>query len=240
MDLGPLPLSLVVAILFGAPAAGQNPSAPELQTVGAITDLGEHIGAAGIVASTDPTLNEIYLDGRRNLFNGIWQWHWFWTALSFAPGTGTYLQTFASQSYPAKIQHLSVADFLPRPGDEILVALENGDVFVYDQKTKLEVAKLETGISSVTAFTHHDLTGSPLQEIALIGDTGLSIYSLELGLLHTFASESGVDMVIGQMDQDPGLELAMTSGRILDLATGTIQTHYTAGFGFICLDLMLR
>jgi FG-GAP-like repeat len=220
----PIFLILLASLVGGNIASGQTVSANSPRVVGAFTTYGNHIGESGIVASTEPGLHELFLDG---LSEGS-----FWHAIRYEASGGTYVQTYSSPFYSSDIRHLAVADVHPAPGDEIIVVLQNGDIFLYHQSTKVLLISFATGVDQVTAFGHYDLDGDGTHEVALIGSGGLSIYTSTGALYGNYPSLLGSDLAIGQMDADPSPEVAVTNGSVLDVASGVVQSTWSLGFGF--------
>jgi VCBS repeat protein len=216
--------SFLALILAPAYASAQSTLANEPQVVGGFTAFGEYLGDSGIVASNAPGLNEIFLAGVTDGSS--------WRAQRHDPGSGTYVQSYASSIYPSEIRFMDLIDVHPSSGDELMLLLDNGDLYLYQQSSKLELAVVSTGVDQVTAFGHYDLDHDGTEEFVLIGTGGLYIFNSRGAVLANFPDLNGTDLAIGQMDADPGLEIAVTDGSILDLATGLIQCTWSTGFGF--------
>lgn len=215
----PLLLALVATPL-GAQTAGN--SAPRV--IGAYNSYGIAIGDSGFIASTNPGLNEIYLDG----YNG----ESFWHALRYDSNAGTYVQTYASVSYASGIRHLAVENILPAAGDEILVVLENGEIHIHRQGDKKELAVISSGVNNLTGFGLYDFNQDGLSDFAITGSGGLSLFDSGGTLVANYPGLNGNNLVIGQMDADSSPEIAVTNGSVLDVNSGVVQCTWASGFGF--------
>lgn len=216
--------SISAALLLGGALPGQAPAVDPPQMIKAFTSMGIGIGQSGFVPSTEPGLNEFYLDG---YVGGS-----FWHAMRYDAGEGTYAQTYASPILPSNLRRIDVFDLHPSPGDEIFILMADGTIRLHRQSSKLMLEEFATGVDQITAFDHYDWDGDGREEIALLGSGGLHLFESDGTALQTYPGFSGSDMAIGQMDGDPGAEIAFTDGTVLDLDSGLIQCDWAAGFGY--------
>lgn len=208
--------------------AQSAPVSPEIVRV--FRPFGEWIGEAGIVSSKTPGINEVYLDGRGN--SGLTDPPgYFWQAVKWDVVNHTYIQTFASRSFDVPIDSISVADFHRDPGEEILVVLVTGELYLYDEVSRELLEVIDTGVNNFSAFTYYDLNNDGIQEYLLVDSGGLHLFSNQGLQFATFFNMRGADIVVGQMDSDPSLEIAVTTGKVLDLDTGVIQCNRSERFG---------
>jgi hypothetical protein len=203
-------------------AQANHPDAPKV--VGALSNFGVFNGDSGILASTEPGLNEFFASCITDSS--------FWYAHRYDAQSGTYVQTYASPLYTSEIRFMDLADLHPSPGEELMVLQDNGLLSMFRQSTKVELLTVDIGVESITAYAQADVDQDGVNEFALIASTGLHIFEADGSQFAHYPTLFGEDLVIGQMDGDPGLELAVTDGSILDLATGTIQCSWHQGFGF--------
>lgn len=210
-------------LAFAVPASAQVGAGPEVYR--GFSMYGSDIGGSGMVWSNNPSLNELYVDGEEYEI-------WFWQALEYDLITFEFVQSYASPVYRDPIIFLGLGDLHSVPGDEIVIALENGEVHIHHQVTKELLGVVDTGVLDMTAFAMADIQGDGTTEIAVLGNGGLHIFDDQSNLFWTFSSIYGEDLVFGQMDADPGLELASTDGTVVDMSTLTIQCAWPTGFGF--------
>lgn len=223
----PLLVILILATLFvSSPASGQGANAP--QVLQSFSEFGEDIGKAGIVASTALGLDEMYLSGE---YHGTFSPDSFWHALRYDAAAETYVQSFVSPIYEYEIVHISLADLHPRPGKEIVIVLISGDVFLYHQRTKEELGVMDTNINLVNAVDHYDLNFDGVEELILLASTGLHIFDSNGVQVLNATNMTGNSLAVGQMDADPGIEIATTQGWVLDVSSRSFQCHYSRGFG---------
>lgn len=211
-----IPMSLA---LFAAPLAAQI----QPQVEHAYVAFGSGIGEAGFVPSTAPGQNEFYLDGSFGAF---------WHTLRHDPGSGQYVQTYVSPEFGSDVIQIEVANVLPSAGDEILVLTEDGLVRVYHQSDKSLLAMIDTGLNSVRAMDLADFNADGLDDFAITDQGALHLLTNNGTLIQSFPGNSGQDVVIGQMDGDPSLEVAVSNGYVIDVLSGLVQCTWVAGFGF--------
>lgn len=216
-------MSLCAGLSFSDSASAQT-GPPPPQVVHAFGDFGNQIGRAGFVKSTNPVVDEIFLSGS--------VLRHFWQAVRFDPNTGSYLQTYVSPLFGVSIYHLEVGDVLANPGDEIIVVFSTGLIHIHDQRNKEQLAEFDTGVRSLTGFGAADFDNDGLLEFAMLGDGGLHLLETDGSLLSVHPSLEGDDLVIGQMDQDSGLEIAVCDGNVVDFDTDTIQCTWPPEFGY--------
>lgn len=112
--------------------------------------------------------------------------------------------------------------------------LDNGRVYVYDFATKSELGHFDTGAAGLygaTALTVSDLDSDGLGELILTNESDLFVFNAAGQLLWQVAGAGGYDVVAGQMDNDPAIEIATTSGSVVDASTHTVQWMRDGGFG---------
>ena len=95
---------------------------------------------------------------------------------------------------------------------EIAVMLANGRIYFYDLLTKAEVGSINTGVSGLEALSLTDLNGDGFAELIVTTLSDLRVFNSAGGLLWQLAGAGGYDVVAGQMDNDPALEIADTNG----------------------------
>ena len=127
--------------------------------------------------------------------------------------TGNYEQVFVSEQYASPIVRMAVGDVLGDGSSEIVVALQSGEIKIYDQVTKSPLPGFTTS-ANLAAMVLHDLDGDGKAEVIVTTDAGLSVYSGGGALLWSVPGVGGTDIAVGQMDDDPALEIATTSGDV--------------------------
>ena len=193
--------------------------------------FGSGIGASNIVigpAPTDGSAREVLIGGSAlGYFGG----DDFWQSIRRNPTTGNYDQVFVSSVYSAGIIRIALANLVGDSNQEIAVMLSDGSIYLYDFATKAPLGALSTGISGVLGLSLTDLDGDGYAEIIVTTLNDLFVYNSAGALLWQVTGAGGSDVVAGQMDNDAALEIAATSGKVVDAVTHTIQWTYAAGFG---------
>jgi FG-GAP-like repeat len=191
--------------------------------------LGSGIGLSGIVTARNGNATEIYVGGSSSTFGADDVWY----ALRFSAVAGDYQQVYISDQLPAGIRRIAVA----RAGAgrrHIVVALADGTVRRYDQATKQLLQSTVDPCSAhggLVALVAVNLDGDRHDElVSTCEDQTLSVQGRRYGRW-SMPDVGGHDIAVGQMDGDPGLEIATTSGHVIDAATRTVQWHWPDGFG---------
>lgn len=176
----------------------------------------------------------------------------FWHVLRYNEGSGDYDQVFVSPVYtpitpnPAGyvgIFRICLGNVVGDSAPEIIVFLTDGRIFVYDLATKEELESLDTGLLDFAAVTLKDVTGDGYDDFIVTTSHDLYVGDGNSGkLLWTLAGVGGESVVVGQMDNDPALEIATINGNVIDTATRSVQwkhdADYFGAFGFgRCLRL---
>lgn len=172
--------------------------------------------------TSDSTL-EIYV-GSGNDFDG----NRYWVALTVNAETGTYDPFFVSQDFTSRIKELLVGDVTGDPEKEIVVLTGNGEVHVYDQLSKEWIKSYGT-VSAATAMRLHDLYGSGQLEVVVCNASSTAVYADGFPLWSVPAG--GEDLTINQMDDDPGPEIALSSGKVVDATIRFVQWDRGTPFG---------
>lgn len=199
--------------------------------------FGSAIGASGIVVippATPPDMAEIVIGGNStNNFGG----GDFWQVIRRNATTGNYDTVFVSSTYTTapnpslSIKRIAAGNLVGNSDLELAVMLSDGRIYLYDLRTRAELGYISTGVSSLEAMTLADLDGDGLAEVIATTTNDLYVFSGSGNLLWQLAGAGGYDVVAGQMDNDAALEIATTSGKVVDAATRTVQWTRTTGFG---------
>jgi hypothetical protein len=201
--------------------------------------FGSGIGASNIVIGPPPVgggVPEILIGGNAaNKFGGFGPDD-FWQSIRWNPTTSTYDQVFVSQVYTyggssAAINRIAMANVVGDSSPEIVVMLDDGRIYLYDFATKAELGYLNTGISGLKALCLTDLDGDGHAELIVTTASDLYVFNGAGVLLWQVAGAGGTDVVAGQMDNDPAIEIATTSGKVVDATTHTVQWTRAGGFG---------
>lgn len=193
--------------------------------------FGSGIGKSNIVIARAGDRLEMYMDGSTWTFGANNYWH----ALYYNAADGKYEQSFVSTHFSGSIKGIKVADVVGDSNLEILVALENGRIQLYDQLSKTWLGEVTTAASNLTDLEVADVDNDGQNELVICttyypGDH-LYVYSPDGTLEWDLGTVGGYDCVVGQMDTDASLEIAFTDGHVVDAVSRTIQWTWAAGFG---------
>jgi FG-GAP-like repeat len=198
--------------------------------------FGSGIGVSNILIGAVPAgggAPEIFIGG--NSGNGFGADD-FWQVIRRNSATGNYDQVFVSPiytsgGYSAAINRIGVANVVGDSNQEIVVMLDDGRIYLNDLATKAELGYVNTGISGLKALSLADLDGDGRAELIVTTANDLFVFNGAGNLLWQVLGAGGYDVVVGQMDNDPALEIATTSGKVVDAGTHNVQWTRNGGFG---------
>jgi hypothetical protein len=197
--------------------------------------FGSAIGQSNIVIAPAPTgvAPEIILGG--NSVGSTYYPDDFWQVLRFNATTGNFDQIFVSPIFTdpnhGYINRIGLGNVVGDAALEIVVMLEDGRVFLYDFKTKVELGHITTGKSHLTGMSLTDLNRDGRADLILTNLDDLFVFSGAGSLLWQVPGAGGYDVVAGQMDNDSAIEIAATNGKVVDAASHTVQWTRNGGFG---------
>lgn len=124
-------------------------------------------------------------------------------------------------------------------GDEILVVRESGIAELYAGWDRHLVSTFDTGYdrsAKVRGLEIVDVTGDGAAEIIMtkvahFTERDLVVYDASATELFRLADAGGIGLVVDQLDDDPGLEIATSAGTVVDVDTWTVQWQHSAEFG---------
>lgn len=130
----------------------------------------------------------------------------------------------------------AIVRMMPFPGDaKVAVALEDGEVFIYNAASHLEVEYYDFGatVGTLSDFAIADLDADGSPELICLGGSGLAVFSSS-GILQWSKNFAGAtELAVGQLDTDPALEIVISgdTGWVMDGGTRKIQWAYPGSFG---------
>lgn len=189
--------------------------------------FGTAIGTSGIIVAPVGDQLEIYLNGYCENYPS----NYYWFALRYNADTGNYEQTYVSNHFPAGINRIRVGNVIGDSGNEIVVSLENGHILIYDQASKAFLVELTTSASDLKDLEIADVDSDGQNEFILCTSNHIYVYSGASALEWDLANVGGYDVTVGQMDNDSAMEIAVTSGQVIDAASHSVQWNLTDGFG---------
>ena len=194
--------------------------------------FGSNIGLAGMLPVTNEHGTELIVSGTASSTFGS---NNFWYVLNHDPATGGYQQIhvqapYGPTLYTGQIASMSLANVTGDALMELVVGLTDGRFFFYSTSTFKELGALRP-VTSLTDFATADLDGDGTAELIVLTDSNLKVFNPAGQLLWSLSGPGGSDLIIAQMDQDPALEIATTSGHVVDTATHSVQWTRSGGFG---------
>lgn len=191
--------------------------------------FGSGIGESNIVVAPNDGSLEIYVGGSPSTFGS----DKYWYALRYDEIDQEYKQVFVSTYFSEGISRVDVGDVTGNSDSEILIALGNGDIHIYDQASKEWLKELNTSVNTLYGMAVADVDDDGQNEIVLTSDYDLYVFSGEGVMERHITGVGGKDVVVAQMDGDQALEIAVTDGNVVDTGTWTVQWTWSGGFGII-------
>lgn len=148
---------------------------------------------------------------------------------------GSFEQIWRSHNYPAPIVRLALADITGDAKEDVIIALADGTIRIYDGPTRQEIKSLKAA-ATLTAIAIADLDGDGKQEIVTSDGTGVFVYSPESGgLKWSIPTGGGTSIAVGNVDTDAALEIVTTTnggkGYVIDGVSKSIEWVYVNSFG---------
>lgn len=191
--------------------------------------MGSGIGLTGLFTALNDQQPEIYAASSPSTFGG----NVYWYALRYAPQTHTFQQVYASERYPEGIRRLALAH-LAGQVQLIVVALSDGTLHLHDQATKALLSTFAgpcTGHGGLQTLITADLNGDGADEFVSSCTNGTLVAHGAGYTAWALAGVGGADLVAGQMDDDPAIEIASTTGHVIDADGHVVQWHRQDAFG---------
>lgn len=204
------------------------PARPSRQATWSWTDLGDGIGAYG--------MSPVHTGGTTLLATTV-RVQSGWALM--VDGAGDEVDTvFSSTSYGnGGLAALDAGNLIGGVDDEVAVMRDDGTLEVYTVGGQVHLAaEVATGAVDVTEIELQDLTGDGLAEILITegsywsaGD--LIVLDNQGTEIARFVDKGGEDVVAGQMDTDTAIEIATSSGFVIDWDTRQVQWNNGGIFG---------
>jgi hypothetical protein len=210
----------------GWPRMGENSFTARLEWRRGI--MGTGIGASGLhVADIDgDAMNEIITGASSGGFSP----NRFWYVL--VPGAAGYAQAWVSPLYEQTLTAIRVAEINGLPGKEVVVGVGT-EILVYDGATKVVLTTITTSATSVHGLRVVDVDSDGQLEFVFTDGSNVYVYSMS-GVQEGMAGGyGGSDLDVGNVDDDPALEIAVsaTPGYVLNGQTLAVEWTYPSGFG---------
>ena len=202
--------------------ANVTPLLPAIEAAWNYSTLGSGIGMSNIIVAQNGASREIYASAGDNCY---------WVVLRYNSTTQDYDELYVSPYFRFLIRRIKVADVIGDSAKEIIVALQNGQIYLYDQASRALISTMTTAVNGLAAMDVADLEGDGTNELVLCNNSHLYVYSGNGVLKWDVNAVGGNDLVVGQMDTDSALEIAFTDGNVIDGATHSSQWKRAQGFG---------
>ena len=194
--------------------------------------FGYNIGASNIIIGPPAgsgSAPEIILGG--DAADAYYAPDTFWKVIRYNSATNDYDHLFVSPTFSARVKRIALGKVIADSPQAIVVMLADGRIYLYDLATKTELRTISTGINNLEGLSVTDLDGDGSAELIVTTSSDLFVVNSAGSLLWQVAGAGGFEVVVGQMDNDPALEIVSTKGNVVDAATHTAQWTHTGYFG---------
>jgi hypothetical protein len=155
----------------------------------------------------------------------------FWHVIRHNAATGDYDHLFVSPIYSARVKQIALGNVVGDSRQEIVVMLADGRIYFYDLGTKSALGSMKTRLNQLEGLSVTDLDGDGTAELIVTTANDLFVFNHAGRRLWELAGAGGFEVIAGQMDNDPALEIATTKGWVVDAGTHTAQWTHTGYFG---------
>ncbi len=195
----------------------------------AYADLGNSLGVAGILLWNRPSPPHLITGGIPLPGFGFPP---YWVELVYDAASRDYRQVFVSSYYESPILRMGIGSVVGKGTDQLVLLFGDGSIQIVDLATKRPVSQFQTaaGYWTLEGMRVADVDGDAVAEILVTTLTDLYVYRADGSLLFSIPGVRGYDIVVGQMDDDPGLEIAAFD-KIIDVATRSVQWASPTPFG---------
>ena len=129
------------------------------------------------------------------------------------------------------MKRIAVGNVAGNSQAEIAVMLARWSHLPLRPRDQAELGHINTEVNGLEGLSLTDLDGDGYAELIVTTPSSLYVFNGAGSLLWQVAGAGGYDVVAGQMDNDPALEIAATNGKVVDTATHTVQWTRAGGFG---------
>lgn len=148
---------------------------------------------------------------------------------------GGFQQLWRSSSYGSPLVRLQLADVNHDGRNDIVVALEDGTIHIYDGSTLKEIRSFTTA-ASLRDMAAADVDGDGNVEIVTSDGIGIRVHSADTGALKwSFANAGGNSLAMGDVDGDAHQEIITSTyggkGYVIDGSDRAVKWQNDASFG---------
>lgn len=212
---------------------GSVAGAPPVTLEWQLAAYGIGIGESGMVIGdidADGAV-EMVVSSYPSSYGGFSYWY------VFAYDGTDYAIRWASLPSDAVFYRLTAEQLDGDPALEIVITVD-GHLLVYDGATFEQQTDMPIASSTPIGLDVANVDGDAALEAVICDESDTWVYDLDSGVeqLH-LAGLGGYDVVVGETDGTPGLEIVIADGsdpgRVVDAVTGAVEWSHPLGFGDI-------
>jgi hypothetical protein len=169
----------------------------------------------GSAFSSNATWSIVSYDADAGRYEIVWQ--------SVAPGSMPY-------PYDESIQALRVVE--TGGAQRVWIGRGDGDVDVVDLATRETLQTLHPGGGQVADFAVADIDNDGALEVAVVTQYQTFLYDAQTFALERTLAYGGAHAAVGNIDNDPELELVFNTGAVLEVRTSGVTEEWVSSIAF--------
>lgn len=159
----------------------------------------------------------------------------FWSIVGYDEAKHDYRIRWQSpaSSFPDTMKTLIAARVVETAGTKrVWLGNYSGEILVKDLITHADVAALSTGAGTINDMAVADADNDGTLDVVALTSTKLFIYNAATAVLERTLNYGGDRLAIGNVDNDPKLEIVLNSGKVLEVtSSSTVVERDGAPFG---------
>jgi len=184
----------------------------------------------GFLGSWGLIVNDLNLDGIVDIITSAVTEGAIWHVIH-ATSENKYEIIWTSPKYTAGFVNIVASDINSDGFSEILVALNDNNIHIYNSNNYQEIATFKTALN-ISKFVVGDTDGFGNPELVISDGVKIAAYNATSLKLLWQTAEYGGDIAIGNVDLDPEPEIVSSKGIVLHGPTQVVEWIYPATTGF--------
>ncbi|WP_185968910.1 FG-GAP-like repeat-containing protein [Carboxylicivirga sp. M1479] len=185
-------------------------------------ELGEHL--MEVIDIDNDGKNEVICSAVSG--GDSWNGKEYFYILEYDNNKNTYAFEWISRLFETRISATQFKDLNNDQFLDIIIALQNGHVHIFDGKNRKEVKSLDFGLETINDLLIFDVDNDNQDELVACNNDTTVIYGLNL-VKEMEIPMGGSYLQIGNIDTDDNIELVYSSGNIIELTDESYQQQST-------------
>lgn len=151
----------------------------------------------------------------------------FWYTMNYNTEDKSYGHTWVSPTYENVINVIEVVDFNDDDNYSVLLGFENGDIHIYDGKTKKLINKVNISNAEINSIVYADANNNGSKELVVATEDKCYLLNpITLELEHTI-TQGANHIRVGDVNADSNNQIVLSSGNVYTLVNGVITYEWT-------------